>query len=147
MTLIIGVFINELCFLVPYQGQGQRSTSRSLHSKFVKTFLVHTFHFHDLLVFLYFSSLRFVTNYFTDCPGWLWITSLFKQKKQKVWIKFLSRSIDNDSTDSLPSDCQTSEAFQGSPWMETHKSVGLIFSEWPVPKYHFYLFSTMRASF
>ncbi len=40
--------INDICVLVPYQGQGQRSTSRSLHSKIVKTFLVLTFHFHDL---------------------------------------------------------------------------------------------------
>ncbi len=46
--LIIGVCINDICVLVPYQGQGQRSTSRSLHSKIVKTFLVLTFRFHDL---------------------------------------------------------------------------------------------------
>ena len=38
----------DICVLVPYLGQGQSSTLRSLHSKLVKTFLVLTFRFHDL---------------------------------------------------------------------------------------------------
>ena len=42
MTLRHGVCNFDTCALVPYQGQGQRSTSRSLHSKIVKTFLILT---------------------------------------------------------------------------------------------------------
>ncbi len=46
----IRVCINDIRVLVSYQGQGQRSTQRSLHSKIVKTFLVLTFCFHSLQV-------------------------------------------------------------------------------------------------
>ncbi len=44
------VYIHDMCALIPYQGQGQRSMSRSLPSKIVITLPVLTKCFHFLLI-------------------------------------------------------------------------------------------------
>ncbi len=51
MTLISFVYIYDICALIPYQGQGQMSMSRSLPSKIVKTLPVLTKCFHFLIRF------------------------------------------------------------------------------------------------